>query len=386
MVKYQQKDISPFFSLLRYQKKVKCVILSKDFRVNKNRIYTKEVKTMNTYLDYILEQAKTILAIDSPTGFTKNVTNYIKDEYTKMGYQPVITEKGGVLVHLGGQGNGLLMDGHVDTLGGMVAEIKGNGALRISPVGGLNPNNVETENCRIYTYDNRCYTGTAQLCDASLHVNGKYNDTLRNFDNIEILLDEKVFSKQETKDLGIMNGNFVCFDTRTTITSSGYIKSRYLDDKLSTAIMMGYAKYLKDEQIALSRSVYQHITVYEEVGHGGCASVPEGTTEILSVDMGCIGNGLECKEHQVSICVKDSRGPFNYDMVTGLIRTAQEHQIDFATDIYPHYGSDADAAMGAGHDLRHALIGPGIYASHGYERSHVDGVYNTFFLLKHYIK
>ena len=165
----------------------------------------------------------------------------------------------------------------------------------------------------------------------------------------------------------------------------GYIKSRFLDDKLSVAILLGYAKYLKEENVTPSRPVYQHITVYEEVGHGGSASVPEGVTDILSVDMGCVGDGLECKEHQVSICVKDSGGPYSYDFTGELIAAAKANGIDYAADVYPHYGSDVEATLRGGADARHALIGAGVYASHGYERSHVDGVKNTLELLAAYL-
>ena len=169
------------------------------------------------------------------------------------------------------------------------------------------------------------------------------------------------------------------------ITEKGYIKSRFLDDKLSVAILLGYAKYLKEENITPSRPVYQHITVYEEVGHGGSASVPEGVTDILSVDMGCVGDGLECKEHQVSICVKDSGGPYSYDFTGELIAAAKANGIDYAADVYPHYGSDVEATLRGGADARQALILPGVYASHGYERSHVDGVKNTLELLAAYL-
>ena len=144
-------------------------------------------------------------------------------------------------------------------------------------------------------------------------------------------------------------------------------------------------KYLKEENVTLSRPVYQHITVYEEVGHGGSASVPEGVTDILSVDMGCVGDGLECKEHQVSICVKDSGGPYSYDFTGELIAAAKANGIDYAADVYPHYGSDVEATLRGGADARHALIGAGVYASHGYERSHVDGVKNTLELLAAYL-
>lgn len=342
---------------------------------------------MNTYTDFILKHLKALLSIDSPTGYTKDVTDYLMKEYKALGYEPQKTVKGGVLVDLGGKDekNAVFLEAHVDTLGAMVREIKGNGRLALTPLGGMNANNAEGENCRIITRCGKVYEGTCQLCDASVHVNGKYDETQRTFDTVEVLTDEKVNTKEDTQALGIMTGDIVAFDPRTTITKSGYIKSRFLDDKLSAAILLGYAAYLKEEQIVPERKLYQHFTVYEEVGHGGAASIPEGVTEVLSVDMGCVGAGLECKEYQVSICAKDSGGPYTYEVVSSLIEAAKRENLDFAVDVYPYYGSDAEAALRAGYDVRHGLIGAGVYASHGYERSHVDGVKNTFLLLKSYL-
>lgn len=342
---------------------------------------------MSNYVDYIVEETKKILAIDSPSGYTKEAAEYVMQEYRALGYEPVMTVKGGVLVALGGKDekNAVMVEAHIDTLGGMVREIKSNGRLKISPIGGMNANNAEAENCRIATRFSGKFEGTLQLENASTHVNGKYDETKRGFDVMEVVLDENVHSKEETEKLGIMVGDFVCFDPRTVVTESGYIKSRFLDDKLSVGILLGYAKYLKEEKIEPERMIYHHITVYEEVGHGGAASIPEGVTEVLSVDMGCIGDGLTCEETQVSICAKDSRGPYSYDVVTGLIQAAKENNIDFAVDVYPYYGSDADVALVAGYDVKHGLIGAGVYASHGYERSHKDGVKNTFALLQAYL-
>ena len=249
------------------------------------------MKKEKKYIEYILKQAEALLAIDSPSGFTEKVTDYLCEEYKRLGYKPVKTKKGGVLVEIGGKGNAVLTMAHVDTLGGMVAEIKINGRLRLTKVGGLNANNIETENCRIYTLDGKVYEGT----------------------------------------------------------------------------------------------VHQHIKVFEEVGHGACASAPEDVEELLSVDMGCVGEGLECTDRQVSICVKDGHGPYHYDVVKGLIQAAKDNHIDYAADVYPYYGSDADAALSAGIDARHGLIGPGVYASHGYERSHKDAVAATLELLKAYL-
>lgn len=338
-------------------------------------------------MDYVLEQTKKVLSIDSPTGYTKDAADYVMSAYEALGYHPVKTVKGGVLVEIGGEDekDAILLEAHMDTLGAMVREIKGNGRLKLSPLGGMNPNNAEAENCRIITRFDGKYEGTFQLENASIHVNGEYNDTKRSYDNMEVVLDEDVTTEEETRKLGIMEGDIVAFDPRTTITEKGYIKSRFLDDKLSVGILLGFAKFLKKEKIITKRKIYHHITVYEEVGHGACGTVPEGVTEILSVDMGCVGDTLQCNEHQVSICAKDSVGPYNYEVVTNLIKAAKEHNIDFAVDVYPHYGSDADAALEAGYDCRHGLIGAGVYASHGYERSHVDGARNTLELLKAYL-
>lgn len=342
---------------------------------------------MKNYVEYMVEETKKILAIDSPSGYTKEVAEYVMNEYKALGYEPQMTVKGGVLVALGGKNksDAVMLEAHIDTLGGMVKEIKGNGNLKITPIGGMNANNAEAENCRIATRFSGKFEGTLQLENASVHVNGSYDDTKRGFDAMEVVLDEKVKTKEDTEKLGISVGDFVCFDPRTVVTESGYIKSRFLDDKLSVGILLGYAKYLKEEKIEPERMIYQHITVYEEVGHGGAASIPNGVTEVISVDMGCVGDGLACDETQVSICAKDSRGPYNYDVVTGLIQAAKENNIDYAVDVYPYYGSDADVALTAGYDVRHGLIGAGVYASHGYERSHKDGVKNTFALLCAYL-
>lgn len=340
------------------------------------------------YVEYMVEETKKILAIDSPSGYTADVADYVMKAYQKLGYEPKLTTKGGVLVALGGKDkkNAVMLEAHIDTLGAMVAEIKSNGRLRVTPVGGMNANNAEAENCRIHTrFGEKVYEGTLQLANASIHVNGDYNDKKRTFDETEIVLDEKVHSREDVEALGIMTGDIVCFDPRTTVTESGYIKSRFLDDKLSAAILMGYAKYLKDESVTPERRVYAHFTIYEEVGHGGSASVPEGVTEAWSVDMGCVGESLQCTEREVSICAKDSGGPYNYDILCRLVELAKEHGIGYAVDVYPHYGSDVETTLKAGHDVRHALIGPGVYASHGYERSHRDGAENTFRLIQAYI-
>ncbi len=338
------------------------------------------------YADFAWEKTSQLLAIDSPTGYTDKAAQWVKEAFASLGFHSWITTKGGVLVDLGGkdENDGLLLAAHTDTLGCMVAEVKGNGRLRLSNLGGMSANNAEAENVRIYTRDGRVIDGTCQLCNASTHVNKDYASTTRTWDTVEIVLDEDVKCEADTRALGIEVGDPVCFDPRTRKTSSGYLKSRFLDDKLSVGILLGFAKYLSDNQTTLDRRTYAHITVYEEVGHGGSSSVPAGVTEAISVDMGCVGVGLTCTEKQVSICAKDSGGPYSYQVTGKLIDAAKKTGADYAVDIYPMYGSDVEATLRGGVDIRHGLIGSGVYASHGYERSHVDGVYNTLKVLVGY--
>lgn len=337
------------------------------------------------YVDYAVEKTLDLLKIDSPSGFTVKAVEFVAEEFKKLGYTSVTTQKGGVLVDLGGYDNALLLEAHTDTLGAMVKEIKSSGRLVLTPLGGMNANNGEAENVRIYTRSGKIYEGTLQLVDASVHVNGDYSKTERSFDTTEVVIDEDVKTAADARKLGIEVGDIVCFDPRSHVTSSGYIKSRFLDDKLSVGILLGFAKYLSDNKITPPRHTYIHVTVYEEVGHGGSASVPQGVTEAISVDMGCVGKGVTCTEKQVSICAKDSGGPYNYEVVGKLIEAAKKENADYAVDVYPHYGSDVEATLRAGYDVRHGLIGAGVYASHGYERSHVDGVKNVLLVLKGYL-
>jgi len=341
-----------------------------------------------SYADYSWEQAANLLAIDSPSGFTARAAEWVKEAFESLGFPAKITVKGGVVIDLGGEdaNDGLFLEAHTDTLGGMVSQIKSSGRLKLTKIGGMRAENGEAENVRVYTRDGKIYEGTLQLCNASVHVNPDYKTAKRDFDTTEVVLDEDVSSAADTRALGIEVGDMVCFEPRTRRTASGYLKSRFLDDKLSVGILLGFAKYLADNRITLKRRTYVHVTVYEEVGHGGAASVPAGVTEAISVDMGCVGDGLQCTERQVSICAKDSAGPYSYEVVGKLIAAAKATGADYAVDVYPLYSSDVDVTLGAGYDIRHGLIGPGVYASHGYERSHIDGVYNTLKVLCGYLQ
>ena len=337
---------------------------------------------MNSHMNFIKEQLYTLTSIPSPSSFTTKVTDYLLSELSSLGYSPERSNKGNVFVTLGGSGSPLVLAAHVDTLGAMVRSIKENGRLRPTTIGGHQWSTADGENCTIHTRDGRVYTGVVLNKEPSSHVADQKTELIE--ENMEILLDENVASDQDTLSLGIQTGDIIAMDPRTVVTESGYIKSRFLDDKLSAAILLGLARAVHEDAWKLSRKVSLLFTVYEEVGHGGSV-VPDDTEEMISVDMGCVGSDLGCTERMVSICAKDSGGPYNYDLITALSNLAKEKKLDYAIDVYPHYGSDVETTLRAGYDIRHGLIGPGVYASHNYERSHMDGVRNTFELLKAYI-
>ncbi len=326
-----------------------------------------------------------LLAIPSPTGFTRKAADYVMDKLTGMGFQPVRQRKGGVWCELGGEGHGLVLSAHVDTLGAMVRSIKGNGRIRYTHIGGWQDATVETENCLVHTRDGRTYSGTVQSTKASQHVYSGMGRDERSEDTLEIVLDEEVHSAKDVEALGIETGCYISWDPRTVLTPSGFLKSRHLDDKASAGMLLALAKEVAEGRVRLNRRVAILFTVFEEVGHGASMNM-EGIEDMLAVDMGCVGDDLKCDETMVSICVKDSGGPYHYEMTGELIAIAKEKGIAYAADVYPHYGSDTGTALEAGNDIRYALIGTGVFASHGYERTHVKGIENTCKLILAYLE
>lgn len=337
---------------------------------------------MDSHVSFILNTLQALTSTASPSGYTSKIAGEVSEMLSSMGYSPEISRKGAVVVNLGGEGRPLLMSAHLDTLGAMVRSVKDNGRLRPTTIGGHQWPTADGENCTVFTRDGRSYTGTVLNTEPSSHVADEPVKIIEK--NMEILLDENVESAEDVARLGIRNGDIIAMDPRTVITKSGYIKSRFLDDKLSAAILLGLAREVSTGAIRLSRKVTLMFTVFEEVGHGA-SWIPEDTEEMIGVDMGCVGDDLACTERMVSICAKDSSGPYNYETVSALAETADKLGLSYAIDVYPYYNSDVTASLSSGHDIRSGLVGPGVYASHNYERSHVDGVTNTFELLRAYI-
>ncbi|MCR3758846.1 M42 family metallopeptidase [Clostridium felsineum] len=328
---------------------------------------------------------KNLLEIHSPSGYTSNIVEYMKKEFTDLKISFKTTNKGNIIATLPGKNADFerTISSHLDTLGAMVKEIKSSGTLALTPVGGYMLNSIEGENCLIFTIDNKKYTGTIQTIKPSVHIHSDSYDLKRTQENMEVILDEKVSSKEDVEALGINVGDFICFDARTKFTDSGFVKSRHLDDKASAAIMLYTLKYLSENNIALPYTTNFYFSTYEEVGHGA-SNLPEKTKELLCIDMGAPGTGQNSSEFTTCICAKDSSGPYDYDFRRKLIMLCKDKNIPYRIDTYPHYGSDASAALRGGYDIKTALIGTGVYASHGYERTHMDGIIATLDLLINY--
>jgi len=341
--------------------------------------------------DDVLNFAKKLLAIDSPSGYCMNAIQFVKEEVERLGYATTMNAKGNLIIDVPGQNaegsskKTVGLSAHVDTLGLMVRSIKGDGTLTFTPVGGPILPTYDGEYCRIYTRDGKVYTGTIVSNQTSVHVHKEASTAGRNADNMHIRIDERVKSKDDVIKLGIQNGDFIAIETKTQVTDSGFIKSRFLDDKISVSCLVGILAHLKENQIPVRHHTKMIISTYEEVGHGS-SQIPAEIEELIAVDMGCIGEDLACTEYDVSICAKDSSGPYDYELTSKLIELAKSEKINYVVDIYPMYGSDVSAALRGGNDIRGALIGPGVAASHGMERTHWDGVESTIKLLLAYLQ
>jgi len=323
------------------------------------------------------ESLKQLVEIDSPTGFTHGAEEYVMNHLRSMGLHPYQTHKGAVKLAFG-ENPTLAIAAHLDTLGGIVTGIKSNGNLSISPIGGLGLISFEGAYVRIRTMDDKIYTGTFLLNNPASHANKATDTAQRSIESMHIRLDEEVKTKQECEQLGIRVGDFVCFDPRYEELPSGYIKSRFMDNKASCYVLFAIAEHLASKNVTIPIELF--FSNYEEVGHGGSGGYAESVKDLLVLDMGVVGDQCEGSETHCSICAKDSTGPYDYAMRKELTKLAEANGIAYKSDIYPYYGSDGSAALRAGRDFRVGLIGPGVSASHGVERTHKKGIEATIAL------
>ena len=338
-------------------------------------------------LKYLNEIVNEIFLTHSPTGYFGRINKVITRLLEEMNYTNVkIGNKGNIEVFIKGQSSEKIVgiSAHSDTLGLMIRSIGGDGSIKVTNIGGPIIPTLDGEYCTIITRDNKEYSGTILSTSPASHVYPDSASKVRNVDNIYIRLDENVKCKKDVEALGISNGDYVCIDPKTVVTKSGYLKSRFIDDKGSVCAILSVLKHMSENNILPKYDTYVYFTNYEEVGHGA-ASVNKTMDEFLAVDMGCIGLDLAGDEHSVSICAKDSSGPYDYDLTSRLINFAKEANLSYTVDIFPYYSSDVSASLRAGLDCKGALIGSGVHASHGMERTHMDGLLNTMKLILMYL-
>ena len=323
-----------------------------------------------------------LIAIDSPSGYTDNASKYIFDLLKSYGYQPEYTNKGAVKCALGNNPT-LALAAHVDTLGAIVSGIKSNGTLSFSLLGRLSLTGAEGEYVKIITHEGKTYTGTILLNNPSVHANNEKEKTERSIKSMHIRIDEEVYTKEDVENLGIEVGDIICVDVKYQELENGFIKSRFLDNKAGCFVLFEIARRLKEQGKEVPVELF--FSNYEEVGHGGTVGYSENIKELLVLDMGVLGDDCQGNEVSCSICAKDSSGPYDYTFRKKLVDIAKKNNIPYKIDVYPHYGSDGSAALRAGNDFRVALIGMGVAASHGTERTHKKGIEATIDLCLAYI-
>jgi putative aminopeptidase FrvX len=335
---------------------------------------------------YTLKLLEEIINIPSPTGYCSNVMLHIENVANEFGFKFEKNKKGNGIIEIEGDDNSYCVGipVHVDTLGAMVRSINSDGTIKITSIGGNIFATLDGEYCKIHTRDGKIYTGTMLSTSPAIHVYKDSKDKERNEENMMVRLDEVVKSKEDVQALKIETGDFISIEPKFIVTPSGFIKTRYLDDKAGTACALSLMELFKRLNQKPKNKVKIIVSTYEEVGHG-CSSIPGDIDELLGIDMGCIGLDLACTEQDVSICAKDSSGPYDYDITSKLIKLAVDNNIRHAVDIYPMYGSDISASLRGGNDIKGGLIGPGVHASHGMERTHIDGIENTIKLIYAYL-
>ncbi|MFG6494189.1 M42 family metallopeptidase [Fictibacillus sp. UD] len=331
---------------------------------------------------------KDLVHIPSPSGNTEAAINYMKSFFEENDVSFTMSNKGAVIATIKGEDDTKhrLLTAHVDTLGAMVKEIKNDGRLKLDLIGGFYWNTIEGEYCSIHTNSGKVFTGTVMMHQTAAHVYKGMNELKRDEKNMVVRVDQEFHSKKDAEEAGISVGDFISFAPRFEESESGFVKSRHLDDKASVAILMHIIKQIKQSSVTLPNTTHFLISNNEEIGFGGNSNIPKETVEYLAVDMGAIGDGQATDEFTVSICAKDSGGPYHFALRKHLVALAEKHNIGYKVDIYPYYGSDATAAIRAGADIVHGLIGPGIDASHAFERTHVKSLKQTADLINVYLQ
>ena len=335
---------------------------------------------------FIVDCFSDIVKTPSPVGYYVKMNPVLEEYAAKFGKKVTYDNKSTAYITLEGEDNSktVLVGAHTDTLGMVVRSIDPNGLIRVRQLGGLNFNSLEGESVTVHTRDGREYTGLFTCQSHSVHVFDDARTLERSEATMVVILDEKIKTRDDVKALGIRHGDFISIDPRCQVTENGYIKSRFIDDKAAIACCFGMLKYLTENNLKPKYKTVLAFPYSEEIGMGG-TYVPAEVSEYIAVDIGLIGPDYEGNEYAVSICAKDAAAPYDYELTNRIISYAEKAECDYVVDIFYHYGTDANAAVRAGNNLRAAAFGMAVWCSHGMERTHISGLVNTTNLLLAYV-
>lgn len=339
-------------------------------------------------IDKMVDFLVGLLNTPSPTGDTDRAMAYIQTAFADLPVTLTKAPKGFLAGTWPGENHTAprALTAHADTLGAMVRGIKRNGRLQMTQLGGWLWNSVEGEGVTIFASSGQVYRGAILPTTASIHAHSRTEHEIRRSeDNMEVRIDARTTSAKETRALGIRVGDIIAFDPRVEVNANGFIRSRHLDDKASVATIFGAVAALAEAGLTPKQTTTIHISNYEEVGHGAAVGFPPDLVDLLTIDMAVVAEKQESDEYSVTICAKDSAGPYHLEFRRELEALAAANNLDYCTDIYPYYGSDGESLWRAGGNVRVGLIGPGVAASHHYERTHRDALENTVKLIVAYL-
>jgi putative aminopeptidase FrvX len=340
--------------------------------------------------DYLRAVLNDLLAIPSPVGKTEVATQYCLEILGAMQPQNLQVSRKGVL-SVTFEGNAADeprgITAHLDTLGGVVKSVNPNGRLHLCQLGNYSWNSIENESVSVFAQNGEIYRGSVITMNSSHHLHQGENgngETSRNANTMEIRLDACANSSEEVEELGIQVGDYIVFDPRTE-WNWGYVRSRFLDDKALVACLLAALKAIHQAGITLSQRTTVILTNYEEQEHGGASGWPDDLYELLALDVSPVGEGQASKESCCTLCVADADGPYDYKFGQKLRELAKRYEIKLIPDVFPKYASDAGAARRAGLDAHFALIGPGVDATHGIERTHTEALEATARMIAAYL-
>ena len=325
---------------------------------------------------FLRESLLDMLAIPSPTGFTDELVRYVCRRLADIDVEYALSRRGTITATLPGRSGEMAraIANHIDTIGAAVSSIHENGRLGLKPIGTWSSRFAEGGRVTIFTGE-RAYRGQVLPLLASGHAFNEQIDQLPvGWEQVEVRINQPVENAADTRALGIRPGNFVAFDSDPEWDDSGYVSARHLDNKAGAAAALTALKALKENGIRPAVDLQVMFTITEEVGTGAGTSLEDRVEEFVGIDIGPVAPGQNARETGVTLCAQDTSGPFDRHLTQALRNLCRQHGIGCQTDVFRYYYSDANSAIVAGHDVRHALVTFGTDATHGYERTHENSL------------